>query len=39
VARPDGYTLLIVNVGIASINPTLYTKLPYDPDKINAGLR
>src|SRR4051812_7459237 len=32
-ARPDGYTLLIVNVGITSINPTLYPKLPYDPDK------
>jgi tripartite-type tricarboxylate transporter receptor subunit TctC len=27
-ARPDGYTLLIVNVGITSINPTLYPKLP-----------
>src|SRR3954469_11260136 len=32
-ARPDGYTLLIVNVGIVSINPALYPKLPYDPDK------
>jgi len=32
-ARPDGYTLLIVNVGITSINPALYPKLPYDPDK------
>src|SRR5262245_47895472 len=32
-ARPDGYTLLIVNVGVTSINPTLYPKLPYDPDK------
>jgi tripartite-type tricarboxylate transporter receptor subunit TctC len=32
-ARPDGYTLLIVNVGITSINPTLYPKLPYDTDK------
>src|SRR5207237_3955490 len=31
-ARPDGYTLLIVNVGIVSINPALYPKLPYDPD-------
>src|SRR3954466_718432 len=31
-ARPDGYTLLIVNVGITSINPDLYPKLPYDPD-------
>jgi tripartite-type tricarboxylate transporter receptor subunit TctC len=32
-ARPDGYTLLIVNVGITSINPTLYPKLPYDAEK------
>jgi tripartite-type tricarboxylate transporter receptor subunit TctC len=31
-ARPDGYTLLIANVGTQSINPTLYPKLPYDPD-------
>src|SRR5882672_4126397 len=31
-ARPDGYTLLIVNVGMVSINPALYPKLPYDPD-------
>src|ERR1700694_2210054 len=31
-ARPDGYTLLIANVGITSINPALYAKLPYDPD-------
>ena len=32
-ARPDGYTLLIVNVGMVSINPALYARLPYDPDK------
>jgi len=31
-ARPDGYTLLIVNVGMVSINPALYAKLPYNPD-------
>lgn len=31
-ARPDGYTLLIGNLGTQSINPELYTKLPYDPD-------
>src|SRR5690349_8078377 len=31
-ARPDGYTLLIVNVGIVSINPALYPKLPYDAE-------
>src|SRR5260221_6128161 len=32
-AKPDGYSLLIANVGITSINPALYPKLPYDPDK------
>src|SRR5205814_10634007 len=31
-AKPDGYTLLIANVGITSINPALYPRLPYDPD-------
>ncbi|MES2980274.1 MAG: tripartite tricarboxylate transporter substrate binding protein [Pseudomonadota bacterium] len=31
-ARPDGYTLLIANVGTQSINPTLYKKLSYNPD-------
>jgi len=31
-ARPDGYTLLIGNVGTQSINPSLYAKLPYNPD-------
>jgi tripartite-type tricarboxylate transporter receptor subunit TctC len=37
-ARPDGYTLLIVNVGVTSINPTLYPNLPYDPDKAFAPI-
>lgn len=34
VARtaPDGYTLLMGNIGTQSINPSLYKKLPYDPD-------
>ena len=32
-AKPDGYALLIANVGITSINPALYARLPYDPDK------
>ncbi len=31
-AKPDGTTFLIANVGITSINPALYTKLPYNPD-------
>jgi tripartite-type tricarboxylate transporter receptor subunit TctC len=29
-AKPDGHTLLIANVGITSINPALYPKLPYN---------
>ena len=37
-AKPDGYTLLIANVGITSINPVLYAKLPYDPDKAFAPI-
>jgi tripartite-type tricarboxylate transporter receptor subunit TctC len=31
-AKPDGYTLLLGNIGTQSINPSLYPKLPYDPD-------
>lgn len=31
-AKPDGTTFLIANVGITSINPALYTKLPYNPE-------
>src|SRR4249920_1238973 len=37
-ARPDGYTLLIVNVGVTSINPALYPKLPYNPDTAFAPI-
>jgi tripartite-type tricarboxylate transporter receptor subunit TctC len=37
-AKPDGYTLLIANVGITSINPALYAKLPYDADKAFAPI-
>ena len=29
-AKPDGYTFLIANVGVTSINPALYTNLPYN---------
>jgi tripartite-type tricarboxylate transporter receptor subunit TctC len=32
-APPDGYTLLIADVGQVAINPHLYSKLPYDPLK------
>ena len=32
-AAPDGYTLLVAGGGPLAINPSLYTKLPYDPLK------
>ncbi|RYF59216.1 MAG: tripartite tricarboxylate transporter substrate binding protein, partial [Comamonadaceae bacterium] len=31
-AKPDGYTLLLGNIGTQAINPSLYAKLPYDAD-------
>ena len=37
-ARPDGYTLLIANIGTQSINPLLYAKLPYNPDTAFAPI-
>jgi tripartite-type tricarboxylate transporter receptor subunit TctC len=35
-AKPDGYTLLLGNIGTQAINPSLYRKMPYDPDKAFA---
>jgi tripartite-type tricarboxylate transporter receptor subunit TctC len=32
-AKPDGYTLLMGASGPISFNPSLYKKLPYDPQK------
>jgi len=32
-AVPDGYTLLMANLGPNAINPGVYQKLPYDPVK------
>src|ERR1700739_2797643 len=30
-SAPDGYTLLVGASGAMTINPAVYTKLPYDP--------
>ncbi len=30
---PDGHTLVMGHIGTFGVNPTLYTKLPYDPIK------
>jgi tripartite-type tricarboxylate transporter receptor subunit TctC len=30
---PDGYTLLVADVGQVAINPHIFSKLPYDPNK------
>ena len=32
-AAPDGYTLLMTTSGIQAINPFLYNKMPFDPNK------
>ena len=32
-ATPDGYTLLLANTSMFTINPHTFSKLPYDPDK------
>jgi tripartite-type tricarboxylate transporter receptor subunit TctC len=32
-SKPDGYTLLMGNLGMLSANPALYPKLPFDPAK------
>lgn len=32
-AEPDGYTLLVGGVGPLAISPSLYKKLPYDPER------
>ncbi len=35
-ADPDGYTLLMTTIGIAAINPALYTRMPYKPTDLTA---
>ena len=37
-SAPDGYTLLVADVGQVAINPHLYAKLPYDPLKDFAAV-
>ena len=37
-AKPDGYTLLMGNIGTQSVNPALYPKLPYDADHAFAPI-
>ena len=37
-SKPDGYTLLIANVGTQAINPFLYSKLPYKYDTAFAPI-
>lgn len=37
-AKPDGYTILMGNIGTQAINPALYAKLPYDADKAFAPI-
>jgi tripartite-type tricarboxylate transporter receptor subunit TctC len=32
-AEPDGYTLIIGHVGTLAMNPYMFEKLPYDPNK------
>jgi len=32
-AAPDGYTIVYANVGTLAINPGLFSKLPYNPEK------
>jgi len=32
-AAPDGYTLLLGDAGPITVNPTLFKKLPYDPQR------
>lgn len=32
-ANPDGYTIFMTTSGINAINPALYSKMPFDPNK------
>ncbi len=37
-AAPDGYTLGLITVASHTLNPMLYSKLPYNPDKDIVGV-
>jgi tripartite-type tricarboxylate transporter receptor subunit TctC len=37
-AAPDGYTLLLCDVGALAISPSVYPKLPFDPSKELRGV-
>ena len=37
-ATPDGYTLGLITVASHTLNPMLYSKLPYDPDRDIVGV-
>jgi len=37
-AQPDGYTLLLCDVGALAISPSVYSKLPFDPSKELRGV-
>lgn len=37
-SAPDGYTLLLCDVGALAISPSVYTKLPFDPGKDLRGV-
>lgn len=37
-AKPDGYTLLMGNIGTQAINPALYPRMSYDPDRAFAPI-
>ena len=37
-SKPDGYTILMGNIGTQSINPSLYPKMTYDPSNAFAPI-
>lgn len=36
-SSPDGYTLLLCDLGALAISPSIYTKLPFNPSKDLRG--